>query len=83
MSKSTYDRSDCGCLPGGSCSICDGRDPPIHTLFDIVMEPHLKQQHKHDLGDGYADRMINELSNVELLQAMSDALEELLEERKL
>lgn len=48
----------------------------MSTLFDSVMEPHLYQQRKHDLGSNYAERQINSMSNTELLENISNALEQ-------
>lgn len=48
------------------------------TLYDIVLDPLLKQQRKHDLGDGWALNQINILSNVELLELISVGLNDLL-----
>ena len=45
------------------------------TLYDIVVEPHLHQQIKHDLGKDYAENQINRMTNIELLRTISEALE--------
>ena len=45
------------------------------SLFDIVYGLHDRQARKHQLGVDYAENYINEMTNVELLRAISDALE--------
>lgn len=49
------------------------------SLFDIVYGLHDRQARKHQLGVDYAENYINEMTNVELLRAISDALEEMKE----
>ena len=47
------------------------------TLYEKVMFYWLHDQRKHDLGENFATKRVNALTNEELLQAISDALEEL------
>lgn len=47
------------------------------TLFDLVMRHWLYEQRKHDKGDHYAESRVNALSNYELLEVISEALEEM------
>lgn len=35
------------------------------------------QARKHDLGESYAERTVNEMTQCEFLQSLSDALEEM------
>lgn len=54
------------------------------SLYDMVLEPYLYRQRKHDLGEHYAEDYINTMSNIELLDLISATLEEmkLVEERR-
>ena len=45
------------------------------TLFEQVTGWIYHQQNKHGLGEDYAENLINNMSNFELLQAISEALE--------
>jgi hypothetical protein len=45
------------------------------NLFDLVMKELLRQERKHDLGDGHAERTINRMTNIELLRFVSDQFE--------
>lgn len=47
------------------------------TLYERVMFCWLHAQNKHDLGEDYAVKQVNALTNEELLRAISDAMEEL------
>ena len=47
------------------------------TLYDKVMFYWLFDQRKHDLGEDFATKQVNALTNEELLRAISDALEEI------
>lgn len=49
-------------------------------IFNKVIYPYQYEQNKHDKGEGYAEAAINRMTNVELLQAISDALEERIKE---
>ena len=51
------------------------------TLLEKVSFPWDFAARKHDLGEGYAEREINALSNFEFLRLLSDALEEMNAER--
>jgi uncharacterized protein YpiB (UPF0302 family) len=44
------------------------------TLFQEVTGWLYAQQYKHELGEGYVEKTINQMTNFELLQAISDAL---------
>lgn len=46
------------------------------TLFERVTGWMAHQRDKHDLGENYVEDKVNAMTNVELLQAISDALEE-------
>ena len=46
------------------------------TLYEKVTGWMYKQAAKHDLGDDYAERLVNQMSQYEFLQALSSALEE-------
>lgn len=50
-------------------------------LYERVMRPYLHEQEKHGLGEGYAERTVNSMSNTEFLRALSEALSEMLEAR--
>lgn len=45
------------------------------TLFEQVTGWIYHQQNKHQLGEDYTENLINNMSNFELLQAISEALE--------
>ena len=44
------------------------------TLYEKVMFYWLHDQHKHGLGDDFATKQVNALTNEELLRVISDAL---------
>lgn len=48
----------------------------MKTLLEQVMEFYLHQERKHELGDGWAENEINNMTNMELLEAISEALEQ-------
>ena len=47
------------------------------TLFEIIVAPMTREAAKHDLGDDFVECQINCMTNVELLQAISDVLGEI------
>lgn len=50
------------------------------TLLEKVLYPYEFQARKHELGEDYAENEVNRMTNVELLRAISEALEELWEQ---
>src|ERR1700731_2423223 len=53
------------------------------SLFNEVTGWMTRQKNKHDLGEGYEARLVNEMSNYELLEIISDALDKILKENKM
>lgn len=51
------------------------------TLLEDLMGWRLQQQHKHDLGETHAIDSINMLSNYELLELISEYIEDNLEQK--
>ena len=47
------------------------------TLLEQVTGWLEHQARKHDLGEGYAEKYVNDWTNYELLQHISEALEEM------
>jgi hypothetical protein len=45
------------------------------TLFDCIAGWREAQQRKHELDENFAEKNINELTNYEFLQELSDAIE--------
>jgi hypothetical protein len=52
------------------------------TLFEAVTSGYRYAGRKHNLGENYDERAINQMTNFELLQAISDGLEELEADRE-
>jgi len=50
----------------------------MNTVYDIVMEHYIDQQNKHELGEGWAERQIEEMDKIEFLLSISDAVNTLL-----
>lgn len=50
------------------------------TLLELIMKPLLFDQNKHDLGETWAEDYVNKLSNMDLLELLSDSLGEFREE---
>ena len=46
------------------------------TLYELVTRELNRQQRKHDLGEDYAEKFLNRLSNTGLLEFVSERLEE-------
>ena len=45
------------------------------TLYDIFTELDRSQKQKHDLAEDYVEKRVNELSQHEFLERLSEALE--------
>jgi hypothetical protein len=57
----------------------------MSTLYEKVLEPYIHQCDKHDLAPDsttYATEIVNSMPQHEFLYALSNALDELLAERK-
>lgn len=46
------------------------------TLKEILLEPYEFSARKHDLGEDYAERQLNQMSRMQFFDALSEALEE-------
>lgn len=47
----------------------------MKTVYELFMQPYINQENKHELGDGWAIRHVDEMTMDELLMALSDAIE--------
>ena len=50
----------------------------MNTVYDIVMEHYIDQQNKHELGEGWAEKQIEEMDKIEFLLSISHAVNTLL-----
>lgn len=51
------------------------------SLLEAVMLPLQHDARKHELGDYYAEAFINDLTNYQLLERISDALDQMKEDK--
>lgn len=67
----------CSCLYTGNVIIQVNPDCQQHqSVYDRIVKPLERQARKHDLGENYAEKEINKLSNIELLQYISAAIQD-------